>query len=253
MKDFFKVVTELQNKPEPFAIATVVKIVGSSSAKPAAKAIINQVGDVVYGWVGGGCAEALIREEALKCLAKETTALIDVQMKAEKLEEGMACGGEMQVFIEPIIPQPTLWIFGHNRLAQVLCEFAVTLGFNVNIFDQEADQAFFSCATKVLNGRLEDCLSQMKNIDYVVIATLHINDSQLLKAILSTTVHHIAVIASRKRAALLLETCDKKTLPRIYAPAGLDLGAQTPEEIALSVLSEIVLCRRKGTGQMLRK
>jgi len=252
MKNFFSLVAELERKAQPFAIATVIKIQGSSSAKPSAKAVINQVGDVIYGWVGGGCAEAFIREEALKCLGIGTTALIDVQMNAEKLEEGMACGGTMQVFIEPIIPQPTLWILGHNRLAQILCHFASEVGFNINIFDQEADENFFPQADNVFNLRLEEILPHIKTNDFVVIATLHINDSETLKAILKTSVHYIAVIASRKRAVLLLETCDKKERSRIYAPAGLDLGAQTPEEIALSVLSEIVLCRRKGSGQTLR-
>jgi xanthine dehydrogenase accessory factor len=121
MKDFFSFVNEFQKKNEPFAIATVVQIKGSSSAKPAAKAVINQVGDVIYGWVGGGCAEAEIREEALKCLGLEKTALIDIQMNAETLKEGMACGGQMQVFIEPILPKPTLWILGHNQIAQMFC------------------------------------------------------------------------------------------------------------------------------------
>lgn len=252
MKSFFSLVSELEKKAQPFAIATVIKIQGSSSAKPSSKAVINQEGDVIYGWVGGGCAEAFIREEALKCLGIETTALIDVQMNAEKLEEGMACGGTMQVFIEPIIPRPTLWILGHNRLVQTLGHFASEVGFNIKIFDKEADEKFFPQAEEIFNSRLEDIVPQIKANDFVVIATLHVNDSAMLKAILQTQVHYIGVIASRKRAALLLENCEKKELLRIYAPAGLDLGAQTPEEIALSVLSEIVLCRRKGSGQTLR-
>jgi xanthine dehydrogenase accessory factor len=246
MKDFFNFVAEFEKKNEPFAIATVVKIQGSSSAKPSAKAVINQVGDVIFGWVGGGCAEAEIREEALKCLGLEKTALIDVQMNAETLQEGMACGGQMQVFIEPILPKPILWILGHNRAAQALCELANILNIKVNIYDKELTTSAFINAEKIFNCKLEEILPLIKKNDFVVIATLHINDSDTLKQILTTKTTYIAVIASKKRAALLLETCEKQDLSRIYTPAGLALGSQTPEEIALSILSEIVLLQRKG-------
>jgi len=244
MKDFFSFVNEFQKKNEPFAIATVVQIKGSSSAKPAAKAVINQVGDVIYGWVGGGCAEAEIREEALKCLGLEKTALIDIQMNAETLKEGMACGGQMQVFIEPILPKPTLWILGHNQIAQTLCKFAHILDFKIYFYDKEIDTDSF--INERIYQQLDQILPLIKKNDFIVIATLHINDSETLKQILTTQAHYIAVIASRKRAKLLLETCEEKDLSRISAPAGLDLGSQTPEEIALSIISEIVIFQRKN-------
>jgi len=244
MKDFFSFVNEFQKKNEPFAIATVVQIKGSSSAKPAAKAVINQVGDVIYGWVGGGCAEAEIREEALKCLGLEKTALIDIQMNAETLKEGMACGGQMQVFIEPILPKPTLWILGHNQIAQTLCKFAHILDFKIYFYDKEIDTDSF--INEQIYQQLDQILPLIKKNDFIVIATLHINDSETLKQILTTQAHYIAVIASRKRAKLLLEICEEKDLSRISAPAGLDLGSQTPEEIALSIISEIVIFQRKN-------
>jgi len=244
MKDFFSFVNEFQKKNEPFAIATVVQIKGSSSAKPAAKAVINQVGDVIYGWVGGGCAEAEIREEALKCLGLEKTALIDIQMNAETLKEGMACGGQMQVFIEPILPKPTLWILGHNQIAQTLCKFAHILDFKIYFYDKEIDTDSF--INERIYQQLDQILPLIKKNDFIVIATLHINDSETLKQILTTQAHYIAVIASRKRAKLLLEICEEKDLSRISAPAGLDLGSQTPEEIALSIISEIVIFQRKN-------
>lgn len=245
MKNFFSFVSEFQKKNEPFAIATVVNIKGSSSAKPAAKAVINQVGDVIYGWVGGGCAEAEIREEALKCLGLEKTVLIDIQMNAETLKEGMACGGQMQVFIEPIFPKPTLWILGYNQVAKILCELANILNFNINFYDKEINPDNF-INEKIFNQRLDQILPLIKKNDFIVIATLHVNDSETLKQILTTQAHYIAVIASRKRAKLLLETCEEKDLSRISAPAGLDLGSQTPEEIALSIISEIILFQRKN-------
>ena len=246
MKDFFSFVNEFQKKNEPFAIATVIKIQGSSSAKPSSKAVINQVGDVIYGWIGGGCAEAQVREEALKCLGLEKTALIDIQMNAETLKEGMACGGQMQVFIEPILPKSTLWILGHNRVAQVLCELANIFNFNIKIYDKELEENTFLKVEQTFNQQLDEILPLIKKNDFVVIATLHINDSETLKQILTTQTHYIAVIASQKRAKLLLETCEEKDLSRISAPAGLDLGSQTPEEIALSIMSEIVLFQRKN-------
>lgn len=245
MKDFFSFVAEYQKKNEPFAIATVVKIQGSSSAKPSAKAVINSVGDVIFGWVGGGCAEAQIRDEALKCLGLEQTILIDIQMNAETLKDGMACGGQMQVFIEPHLPKPTLWIIGHNQITKTLCELANLLNFKVNLFDKEVSTADFTNA-QVFNQHLNDLLPLIKKNDFIVIATLHINDGETLKQLLTTSAHYIAIIASKKRANLLLETCEKQDISRIYTPAGLDLGSQTPEEIALSILSEMILIQRKG-------
>lgn len=247
MKDFFSFVSEFQKKNEPFAIATVVQIKGSSSAKPSSKALINQQGDVIYGWVGGGCAEAQIREEALKCLGLEKTALIDIQMNAETLQQGMACGGQMQVFIEPVLPKATLWILGHNRVAQSLCELANILNFKINIYDKELEENSILNVNKIYNQQLKEILSEIKENDVVVIATLHINDSEILKQILTTKTSYVAVIASQKRAKLLLETCHEQDISRVFTPAGLNLGAQTPEEIALSILSEIVLFQRKGT------
>jgi xanthine dehydrogenase accessory factor len=118
------------------------------------------------------------------------------------------------------------------------------LDFKIHFYDKEIDTDSF--INEQIYQQLDQILPLIKKNDFIVIATLHINDSETLKQILTTQAHYIAVIASKKRAKLLLETCEEKDLSRISAPAGLDLGSQTPEEIALSIISEIVVFQRKN-------
>src|SRR5579875_1578902 len=100
-----------------FAIATVVRVEGSSSARRGSKALIDSSGKLLSGWIGGGCAESAVRSAALDCLESERPAIITVDMSSEELGVGMPCGGIMEIFIEPILPRPELLIVGHGRIA----------------------------------------------------------------------------------------------------------------------------------------
>ena len=131
---------EMRAKGQPYAVATVVETAGSVSAKTGAKAIIDGEGRVVAGWVGGGCAEATTCNTALQCLASGGTAVIDIDLDDEVLGAGMPCGGRMRVYVEPVLPRPTLWIMGHGRVAECLCILGDLMGLAVVVNDPGVDR-----------------------------------------------------------------------------------------------------------------
>jgi xanthine dehydrogenase accessory factor len=128
----------LRARREAYALATVIETEGSTSAKPGAKALIGRDGTVMVGWVGGGCAESSVRQAALECLRDEHPVVIDLDLNDEVLGTGMPCGGSMRVYVEPVLPQPTLWVLGHGRVAECLCRFGATLGYRIVVNDTPA-------------------------------------------------------------------------------------------------------------------
>jgi len=256
--DLLELMLALRARRKAYALATVVETVGSASASPGAKALIGEDGTVLVGWVGGGCAESTVRQAALECLRNGRPRVIDLDLDDEVLGTGMPCGGSMRVYVEPVLPPPALWVLGHGRVAECLCRFGATLGFRVVVNDTPApDAARYPDAAEIIGDdygyeRLEPTAT-----DAVVIATQHKGDHISAVRALRSPAGYIAVIASRKRSRLVLEFLrgegfTEEDLARLRAPAGLDLGARTPEEIALSVLSEIVMLRRGGSGRTMR-
>src|SRR3569623_2934176 len=121
-QEIFDVVIELRARREPFAVATVIETAGSASAKTGATAVIGHDGRVVAGWVGGGCAESTACHTALECMRSGETRVLDIDLNDEVLGAGMPCGGSMRVYVEPVLPKHTLWIMGHGRDAECLCQ-----------------------------------------------------------------------------------------------------------------------------------
>jgi len=254
-KEFFEKANELISKSEPFAIATVVKITGSSSAKPGAKAIINKKGETHFGWIGGGCAESIAAAEALSSLKDGKPRIITIDLTDEVLGAGMPCGGSMEVYIEPFLPKPHLLILGHGKIAETLAKLGQLLNFRVTVDDPAATEDKFA-GCQIITQDPDFSRMEVTPDTYVVIATQHKSDHLSMKRAIDGGACYIALIASKKRADLVFEYLrgqgvSEERLKEIRAPAGLDLGAITPEEIALSIMSEIVLLRRGGTGKSL--
>lgn len=258
IRDILDLQFELRNARRAYVLATVVEILGSSSAKPAAKALIDVTGKVIAGWVGGGCAQSLVSDAALKCLETGEPCVIEVDLNDEVFGAGMPCGGSMRVYVEPILPKPVLWLMGHGRIAESLYEFAFRLGFEVIVNDPQATAERFPAAHRIIS---DDCRYQQLQPqpgDFVVIATHHKGDYDSLTRALQSEALYIALVSSRKRAKLVLarltlEGFSESSLARVHAPAGLNLGAKLPEEIALSIASEMVQVRRGGRGEPMRQ
>jgi xanthine dehydrogenase accessory factor len=256
--DLYSRSAELAAQRKPFAIATVVRVEGSSSARRGSKALIDSQGNILTGWVGGGCAESAVRSEALRCMRTEKPELITLDMQDEILGVGMPCGGMMDVYIEPVLPQPELIIAGHGRIAETLARLGQLMNFAVTVHDPSATKENFPEAQRIINKDFALGEISFGPATYVVIATLHKNDHLWLQRALEGEAAYVALIASAHRSRLVLdyllaEGISAEKVERVWAPAGLDLGAAGPEEIALSIMSQIVALRRGGNAASLKE
>ena len=253
VSDLYNKAAALVSQRQPFALATVVHVIGSASARRGSKAIIDAHGRLLAGWVGGGCAESAVKSEALAVLESGRPCTITIDMSDEMLGVGMPCGGKMDVFIEPVLPAPELLIVGHGRIAETLTTLAHMMGFYVTVNDPAADRESFPLADRLVTEDFDLTETAIGPKSYVVIATQHKRDHLWLKKALEGSATYVALIASSYRAKLVLEFLRAGGVPAekiatVWAPAGLDLGAATPEEIALSVIGQMVVLRRGGAG-----
>jgi xanthine dehydrogenase accessory factor len=256
--EFYSKAAELAGRRQSFAMATIVRVEGSSSAKRGSKAIIDAQGKILLGWVGGGCAESTVRTEALKCIELGRPALVTLDMTDELLGVGMPCGGKMDVYIEPVLPQPELLIVGHGRIAEVLATIGHLMAFSVTVNDPAADRISFPNATRLVTEDFDLTETPVDFRTFVVIATLHKQDHLWLQKALEGNATYVALIASQHRSKLVLDYLLATGMPaekveKVWAPAGLDLGAATPEEIALSIVSQMVALRRGGSAKALKE
>jgi xanthine dehydrogenase accessory factor len=178
-------------------------------------------------------------------------------MQDEVLGVGMPCGGLMDVYIEPVLPQPQLVIAGHGCIAETLASLGHLMNFAVIIHDPQADRQNFPHAERIIDKDFDVTQIVFGPRTYVVIATLHKNDHLWLQRALEGEAAYVALVASAHRSRLVLDYLLAEGMPaekieRVWAPAGLDLGAATPEEIALSIMSQIVALRR-GASAVPRK
>ncbi|MHA7881115.1 MAG: XdhC family protein [Saccharospirillum sp.] len=252
------VLNQLRSSGQPHAVATVVETKGSVSAKTGSKAVIDAEGRVLAGWVGGGCAESTACDAALASIATGDTQILDIDLDDEVLGAGMPCGGHMRVYVEPVLPRPCLWIMGHGRVAETLCTLGSLMGLDVIVNDPIVDRARYPDASRLITDDLDYQQLQPGADDFVVIATQHKGDHESMQQALHSKAGYIALIASRKRARLVMDYLrqagfSEDDLARVIAPSGLDLGPRLPEEIALCVMAEIVMVRRQGSGLRMKE
>lgn len=257
-EDIIDCMARMKGDGQPFALATVIRTEDATAAKAGAKAVVRADGTVV-GWVGGGCTLGAVRKAAAQTLSDGRARLIRVHPK-ERLAEGPAetgielhknacpSGGTVEVFIEPILPRPALIVAGGSPVARALADLGRRGGFAVTVAALPEDQPGFAEA----DARIEGFdLTQVLGIatGYVVVATQGKRDREALSAALSCGAPYVAFVGSRKKAETLRAAMVQMGVPAdqvdsLRAPAGLDIGAATPEEIALSILAEIVQERR---------
>ncbi len=244
-EDLLALASELGRRGEPFALATVIRCERPTSAKPGARALIRLDGTVV-GWVGGACAEPVVVREALGALRDGQPRLVALvgEGRAEPgRAEGlilypMTChsGGTVEIYVEPFLPKPSLVLVGHGPVIESLAALGRATDFAVTVI-----------ATEVVRDELARLT--LGPHAWVVVATHGNVDEDALERVLGTGVGYVSLVASRKRAASVIESLKRRNvsgdrIARLKAPAGLDIGAVTPEEIAVSILAEIVQMRR---------
>lgn len=250
---------------EPFAVATVVRTVSLTSAKAGAKAIIRRDGTMSAGWIGGGCARGAVLKAAREALADGKARLISVQPPEELNEHGHNPGeikdgtqyartmcpskGTTDIFIEPFISPVELVVCGATPIAVALADLGRRLGYRTIVVADPPDHWRFGPSQQLVPSW--DLLPPTSAERYVVVATQGRGDEASLAGALSQPARYVAFVGSHRKAAALheklaLKGIDDARLAELHAPAGLDLGSVTPEEIALSILAEITLVRRRG-------
>jgi xanthine dehydrogenase accessory factor len=250
---------ELSRGGVAFVLATVVRAEKPTSAKAGAKAIVTADG-ALDGWVGGSCAQPTVVREALKALQDGQPRLVRL-CPPEKLgtapsdgvvEVALTCisGGTLEVYIEPHLPQPQLVAVGHLPIVEALSRLGKALGYSVTVMGLDVTANRFAEADRVFD-HLDFSQLSVSPQTYIVVATHGNYDEDALEGALKSDAAYVGLVASRKRAESVIQYLRETglsdaQLARLKSPAGLDLGAETPEEIALSILAEIVQQRRRA-------
>lgn len=246
---FLSKAEELLAKDQPFAVAVVVRYQAPISGKPGNKAIIFPDGEI-WGWIGGGCAQPVVVKEALKALADGQPRLIRISPSSSS-EEGivdyaMTChsGGTLDVFIEPVLPKPHVLILGRSPVAVALAKLAPATNYAVSVAAPSAEREHFPDAGLV---QPDLDLSQLKitHQTFIVVSTQGECDEEALEKALGTSAAYVAFVASKTKAGKVLEYLRGQgvtaaRLNQVRSPAGLDIRAASPEEIAVSILAEII-------------
>lgn len=261
--DIHGIISDRKATGQPFALATVVRTVAATAAKAGAKAVILPDGTIYEGWIGGGCARAAVLKAAKDALADGKSRLVSVQPPDALDEQGLKAGAEeggvrfaknmcpsqgtMDIFIEPVLPQPQVVVCGSSPVAVAVADLARRSGFAVTVCAPADEQAAFEEADRRIEGYALPVGEAGQR--YVVVSTQGRGDEAALSAALALDVDYIAFVGSRRKGeALKAKLAERGIAPerlaKLKAPAGLDLGAITPDEIAISILAEIVALRR---------
>jgi xanthine dehydrogenase accessory factor len=262
--EFARVMNELTEQGKKFAVATVVKIEGSSLGKPGFKAIITEDGDIM-GTLGGVCPEAAIIDTAQKVMTTGNPKIVRVYLESvEDALKGMQkagedeihvetfCGGTMEIYVEPYLPPSRLVIIGQggkDDVEDALVSMGKMLDFKVIVLDRTP---VLSTEPDMLFRDIREDLSnfEFRQDDFVVLLTKGAYDIPALETLSKIRPRYVGLLASRKRSKEDFEQLEKKGvdvefLKSIHTPVGLDIGAVTPQEIALSILAEIISVKRQ--------
>lgn len=263
--DILELVSDMKAEGRPFALATVVRTVSVTAAKAGAKAVIRPDGSISEGWIGGGCARAAVLKAAKEALADGKPRLISVQPPDVLQEQGVEPGeeragvkyaknmcpsqGTMDIFVEPVLPRPEIVICGSSPVAITIASLARRTGFSVTVCAPAAEQADFPEADRRIESYVLPVMEEAHR--FIVVSTQGKGDEAALKAALSVEADYVAFVGSRRKAEALRtkfaqDGMTGNQLQRFKAPAGIDLGAITPDEIAVSILAEIIEVRRRG-------
>ena len=255
MKDVLAAALAAEQAGEPAALVTVVATQGSTPQKAGAKMVVYPDGRIV-GTIGGGCVEAEMTWRARQVIEARKPQLASYELTPEQAgEDGLVCGGRMEVFIEPIEGTPTLCLFGAGHVAQPLARMAKAVGFRVEVADDRvkfANRDRFPEADLVLVDDFPAAAARMtlgRETYAVVVTRGHKGDADALEAVLGKGLRFVGLLASRPKLVHLATALEERgvshsEIATIHAPLGLEIGAATPEEIAVSVLAEMIAVRR---------
>lgn len=253
--DIFDEIVRLRKLGQKCAVATIVEVNGSIPSFESAKILVREDGSMI-GTIGGGCVEAEVWNAAREVIETEKPRHLTFTLGQDAAyDNGLICGGQLNVFVEAVIPQPRAIIFGAGHVSKSLSKIASIAGFETVVVDnreQFANKERFPEAAEVLAEEYEDVFPKLlvNSSSYIVIVTRgHRDDMRVLRWAVTTPARYIAMIGSKRKTIAVVRELEKEGFPRaafekIFAPMGFEIGAITPEEIAVSVVAEMIASRR---------
>jgi xanthine dehydrogenase accessory factor len=260
METLYARIAQAVEQGQSIALATLVRVQGSTPRELGSKMLVYADGQIA-GTIGGGAVEAAVIEEAVQALARGEPRLLQYELREPDQGDLGICGGEAEVFVDVIAPRPTLLVVGGGHVAMPVAELAYQCGFRVVVLDDRPEMvsaARFPHAAERLTG---DMMAQLGELEltpqwHVVIVTRgHAHDLEALRAVVGTQAAYVGMIGSRRKVRttyerLIADGVPQSLLERVHAPIGLDIGAQTPAEIAVSILAEIIWLRQGASDRL---
>jgi xanthine dehydrogenase accessory factor len=254
--DLYEEIVRLRQAGHRGAVATIVNVRGSIPSFKTAKMLVRDDGSIV-GTIGGGCVEAEVWQAAREVMESEKPRTLTFDLNQDpKYDTGLVCGGTLEIFVEPILPPADLYIFGAGHVAASLYQVARIAGFDVTVIDDRetyANRERFPEAHQVIAEDFDKAMAQVipNESSYIVIVTRgHHDDMRMLRWAVQTPARYIGMIGSKRKTITIFKELQQEGLAahlfdRVNAPVGLDIGAITPEEIAVSITAELIASRRK--------
>ncbi len=253
--NIYEEVTRLTRSGKRGALATIVNVRGSIPSVAAAKMLVRE-DESIAGTIGGGCVEADVRKAALEVMRGEKPKTMSFNLDQMPDDDtGLVCGGTMQVFIEPVLPAPVLYLFGAGHVGFSVYKIAQFAGFETVVIDDRdtyANRKRFPEAREIHAGEMDSTMRQLNPPDsaFIVIVTRgHRHDMRVLRWALETPARYIGMIGSGRKVLTVFQELQSQGAPpeefeRVYAPIGLDIAAACPEEIAVAIVAELIAFRR---------
>ena len=253
--DIYEQIVALRREGRRGAVATIVNVRGSIPSFKTAKMLVRDDGSIV-GTIGGGCVEAEVWQAAREVMESEKPRTMTFNLNQDpKYDSGLVCGGTLDIFIEPILPAATLYLFGAGHVSLNLARTASRVGFDVTVIDDRdayASRERFPDANEVIADDFDLAISRItpSESSYIVIVTRgHRDDMRILRWAVQTPARYIGMIGSKRKTIAIFreltsQGIDPKLFDRVHAPVGLDIGAVTPEEIAVAITAELIAMRR---------
>lgn len=253
--DIYEEVARLRRLGQKCALATIVQVNGSIPSYESAKLLIREDGSML-GTIGGGCVEAEVWNAAREVIETERPRNMNFSLGQDAAyDNGLICGGQLSVFVEPVVPQPRAYIFGAGHISKSLSKVANLAGFATTIVDNReafANRDRFPDADEIYAEEYEDVFPKLtiRDTSYLIIVTRgHRDDMRVLRWAVTTQARYIAMIGSKRKTIGVVKELEKEGISRsafdrVFAPMGFEIGAITPEEIAVSVVAEMIAVRR---------
>ncbi|MDQ6665011.1 MAG: XdhC/CoxI family protein [Acidobacteriota bacterium] len=253
--DVYDELIRLRRLGQKSAIATIVQVHGSIPSFESAKLLVREDGSMI-GTIGGGCVEAEVWNAAREVMETEKSRHLTFNLGQDAAHDnGLICGGQLDVFVEPVIPMPRAFIFGAGHISKSLSKVAAMAGFSPSVVDNRetfANRDRFPEADEIFAEEYEEVFPKLNIVEtsYIIIVTRgHRDDMRVLRWAVTTPARYIAMIGSKRKVFSVVKELEKEGIPRtamerVFAPMGFDIGAVSPEEIAISVAAEMIAVRR---------